>query len=153
MFQTVFSQAMLFLSVGTLVFAWLKGGPAERLGALVNVGLSFMVTVFQGISDAAFGTIPILIADGLIATGFLILALRFASLWLAAAMVLQGAVFTLHAAVLIELVPDSHLYYYYAVMNAAGMAVLLAIVAGTVASWLRHNRLKREGEPTPPELD
>lgn len=147
MFQTLQSQIMLLLCLGALGFAWLKGGPAERAGSLLMVSFTIGITIFQAITDARFGPLPILIGDGIVATGFLLLAFRYASLWLATAMILQGAVFSTHAAVLMGVVPESQFYYYYAVMNVATLLVIVAIVSGTIAAWLRR-RKQRAAAPS-----
>ena len=140
MFQTLASQVVLALALITVAYAFWKGGPAERVGSVFNASLCVGVTMFQALSDQAFGTLPILIADGLLATGFLILAFRYASLWLASAMLLEGAIFTIHASSLIGLLPESHVYYYYAAMNALGMLVMITILIGTTAPWLRRRK-------------
>lgn len=144
MFQTILSQTMLLLCLAVLVFAWLKGENPERAGSSLMVGVTIAITIFQALTASRFGPLPILIADGIVATGFLLLAVRYASLWLAAAMVLQGAVFLLHASVLMEIVPESHFYYYYAIMNLATFLVIVSIAAGTAAAWRRRRRVARE---------
>lgn len=138
MFREAVSQIVLLVTFATVAFAWWKGGRPERIGSLFNAIFSIGAVVFQAISHKAFGTIPILIADGLLATGFLILAFRYASLWLAAAMVLQAATFLIHAALLMGLLPEGNLYYYYAAMNILGGLVMLVILAGTAGAWYRR---------------
>lgn len=148
MFQTLLSQTMLLLCLAAVIFAWMKGGPPERSGSLLMVSLTIGITLFQFLSKSRFGPLPILIGDGIVATGFLLLAVRYASLWLAVAMILQGAVFTLHAAVLMGVVPESDFYYYYATMNLATFLVIVSIVVGTAVAWRR--RLHEERALTPP---
>jgi len=138
MYETLASQIVLVGVLVTVAFAWWKGGTAERTGSLFNGVICLGVTLFQALTHQSFHTVPILIADGILATGFLILAFRYASLWLAAAMLLQGAVFTIHASALIGLLPESHLYYYYAAMNLLAFAVMLAIILGTLGAWMRR---------------
>lgn len=140
MYETLASQVVLVAVLVTVAFAWWRGGAPERTGALFNGVICLGVTLFQALTKQSFDTLPILIADGVLATGFLILAFRYASLWLAAAMLLQGAVFTIHAAALIGLLPESHLYYYYAAMNILAFAVMFAIILGTIGAWMRRRR-------------
>lgn len=141
MFRQVVSQTVLIVTFATVAFAWWKGGRPERIGSLFNAICSIGAVVFQAVSHKAFGTVPILIADGLLATGFLILAIRYASLWLAAAMVLQAASFLIHAFLLMDLL-GGDLYYYYAAMNILGALVMLVILLGTVGAWYRRTHPK-----------
>lgn len=140
MFQTLITQVMFALLLGTCVFAWWKGGPAERTGALFNGVICLGVIVFQALSHRAFHNLPFLIADGVLATGFLILAFRYASLWLAAAMLLQAVMFSFHAALLIGLLAESDIYYYYASINVLSYLVLIVIATGTFGAWMRRRR-------------
>jgi len=136
MFRETASQIVLGLIFITVAFAWWKGGRPERIGSLFNAVLSIGAVVFQVLTHKAFGTIPILIGDGLLATGFLILAFRYASLWLAAAMVLQAASFLIHASLLMNLLPTHRLYY--AAMNVLGGLVMIVILVGTAGAWYRR---------------
>jgi hypothetical protein len=136
MFKELVSQVFLVVTFATVAFAWWKGGRPERIGSLFNAIFSIGAVVFQAISHRAFGTIPILVADGLLATGFLILAFRYASLWLAAAMVLQAASFLIHASLLMGLLPEGN--NYYAAMNILGGLVMLVILLGTAGAWYRR---------------
>lgn len=142
MFQELSSQVFLAFIFLTVAFAWWKGGRAERIGSLYNAIISIGVIVFQTITQGAYQTVPMLFADGLLATGFLFLAFRYASLWLAAAMVLQSITFLIHAALLMGILPKgeppSVYYYYYLTMNLLGASVMIAIVVGTIGAWWRR---------------
>ncbi len=138
MFKELGSQIVLALLVATVAFAWWKGARPERIGSLFNAVLTIGAVLFQSLTHKAFGTIPILIGDGLLATGFLILAFRYASLWLAAAMVLQAASFLIHASLLMDLLPKDNLFFYYAAMNVLGGLVMITILLGTVGAWYRR---------------
>jgi hypothetical protein len=140
MFKQTASQIVLIVTFATVAFAWWKGGRPERIGSLFNAICSLGAVVFQAVTHEALGTIPILVADGLLATGFLILAFRYASLWLAAAMVLQAASFLIHASLLMGLLPPANPphYYYYAAMNILGGLVMIVILLGTAGAWYRR---------------
>jgi len=141
MYETFASQVVLALVLFSVAFAWWKGGPTERVGALFNAIICLGVTLFQVLVQESFHTIPILIADGVLAVGFLILALRYASLWLGAAMLLQAIGFSMHSMLLMEIVRPG--YYYYAVMNLMSVGVLLAIIVGTAKAWSVRRREAR----------
>lgn len=139
MYQTLASQILLGIIVLSAVFAWWKGGRPERVGALFNGVVAIGVTILQALLHESLGTLPILIADGVLAVGFLILAIRYASLWLGAAMLLQGMGFTMHSALLLGVVkPD---YAYYAAMNVMSLGVLLSIILGTAYAWAVRRRV------------
>lgn len=142
MFGTIITQAMLAVTTVVVIYAWWKGGPAERAGASWMALLSVAITAFTGLTGGDYGGVPIMIADGLMATIFLVLAVRYASLWLATAMLLQGGAFSIHASALLGLLPDSRhdLWYFYAGMNLLNFLVLVAIAWGTTSFWLRSRK-------------
>jgi hypothetical protein len=146
MFTELTSQVYLGVVFLTVAFAWWKGERPERIGSLFNAILSIGVVLFQTITNKQYETTPILVGDGLLATGFLILAIRYASLWLAAAMVLQSATFLIHAMLLMGLLPEGRppypYYYYYATMNLLGMLVMVSILLGTAGVWCRRHRAR-----------
>lgn len=133
MYQTLASQIVLGLVVLSAAFAWWKGGPPERVGALFNGVICVGVTLVQALIHESLDTLPILIADGVLAIGFLILAIRYTSLWLGAAMLLQGMGFTMHSLLLLGVVQPG--YGYYAAMNVMSLGVLLSIIVGTAHAW------------------
>ncbi|WP_245863807.1 hypothetical protein [Caulobacter mirabilis] len=86
-------------------------------------------------------TVPILIGEGLLALGFLVLAIRYASLWLGVAMILQGLQFSLHAFyIVMERERD---WLFVAVTNVVTLAIILCILVGTVFAWRRASRAAR----------
>lgn len=146
MYQTLQSQILLGLILFSVAFALWKGGRPERVGALFNGVIAIGVTVLQALIHESLHTTPILIADGLLAMGFLILAIRYASLWLGAAMILQAVGFMMHSALLLGLIEHPE-YFYYAAMNAMSGGVILSIILGTAYAWVvrrRNARLERE---------
>ncbi|HEX5775850.1 MAG TPA: hypothetical protein VFX95_04130, partial [Caulobacteraceae bacterium] len=74
-----------------------------------------------------------------------ILAIRYASLWLGAAMILQAIGFAMHSALMLEVVDPG--YAYYAAMNAMSAGVILSIIVGTAYSWvLRRKNARLAGD-------
>ncbi|HYG28162.1 MAG TPA: hypothetical protein VD906_14815 [Caulobacteraceae bacterium] len=142
MFQELESQLYFGFLLLTVAFAWWKGGRAERIGSLFNAILCISAVMVHAATRGTYGTAPILIFDGLLATGFLILAFRYASLWLASAMVLQSATFLIHAALLMGVLPEGNPphFYYYMTMNLLGSGVMAAILVGTAAAWRQRVR-------------
>ncbi|RYF93558.1 MAG: hypothetical protein EON95_08490 [Caulobacteraceae bacterium] len=136
------SQYLPFLIVwlavlAMFVFAILKGGTAERyaatlvvLGALYGFGVGRLL-------GSEMRTLALLLGDFLLAMGFLTLAVRYASLWLGGAMLLQAVQFTLHAWYMLgERRPDM---FHVIVNNADTVGILLCIVLGTATAWRRRS--------------
>ncbi len=135
------SQYLPFLIVwlavlATFVFAIWKGGIAERYAAaLVVVGALYAFSVGR-LLDNETQTLALLLGEFLLAMGFLVLAVRYASLWLGGAMLLQAVQFMLHAwYMLAERRPDM---FHVIVNNADTVGILLCIALGTNAAWRRR---------------
>ena len=136
------SQYLPFLIVwllvtATFVFAVWRGGVAERFAAtLVVVGALYGFGVGR-LLDNEMRTLALLLGDFLLAVGFLALAVRYASLWLGGAMLLQAVQFTLHAWYMLgERRPDM---FHVIVNNADTLGILLCIAIGTGVAWRRRN--------------
>ena len=131
----------------TVLFAWVCGGAAERIGGAifaVNVALNFLL---YGLLDQ--GPLVIMACDLAAAVAFGVLAVRAPDkLWPGIAGVGQTLVVMFSATRLLDY-PLSPLAYMIAV-NLAGITVELALVAGT---WMSRWGSKRsEHGPLTPEL-
>ena len=118
--------------LGVTVFAWMRGGRAERVGATLNLAAAVLVEVAHRIAAAEALPVALLAVDGLLAVGFLVLALRYASLWVGAALVFQAIQFGLHATYLVR-----HLAFnitYARVNNIDTFGILLSLAVGVVAT-------------------
>lgn len=123
------------------LFGLLKGGPAERFGAGLTLGIAIAFQIVNIILPTEARAVPHLVLDGVLALGFLILAVRYASLWLGGVMLLQGVQFSLHAYFFVtKLVPG---VTYAVVNNLVTCGTLVGILLGTIA-YLRHVRADRE---------
>lgn len=123
------------LTVAVCVLAWLRGGTAERWGS----GLNLIGTVC---AQAAYLLAPgsrdvaLLIVDGVLAMGLLLLAVRYMSLWIGGAMLLQATQFILHTYYFVMELPHDRLF---GVANdAVTFGILACILAGIVRAWLRR---------------
>jgi hypothetical protein len=129
-------QTYIILSlilVAVCAYALWKGGPAERMGSIVIIVLSvterFMHALPQG-----WWPIVALCGDALTALGLLVVAVRFASLWLGAVMLLYAAQFTLHSFYLVTgRNSDTPLHIVISDINFA--AILFCLTAGTTLAW------------------
>src|SRR5437016_4885731 len=108
------SLALYAAILGAAGFAWLRGSQPERIGGSINLGATVLVLcVHFGVGPHVL-SVFLLAVDGLLALGFLGLALRYASLWLGGTMLLQGIQFSLHA---YYLVADRKFDFTYALVN------------------------------------
>lgn len=115
------------------LFAWLKGGWPERIGATANLAATVVVFVLiRELGRDGFG-LSLLVIDGLLGLVFLALAVRYTSLWLGGAMLLQAAQFSLHAFYYVGARPMDLLFA--VVNNTVSWGVLACILAGTIAAW------------------
>src|SRR5690606_38863510 len=112
---------MYLLTISTLLvgaFAWWKGGPAEKICGAANASAGLQV--------------GFLVIDCGLALVFLALAVRYASLFLGVAMILQGAQFSLHA---YYMVSERHLDQFYLLTNnTISWLVLACIVIATLVT-------------------
>src|SRR3978361_1561287 len=75
------------------VFAWWKGGPAERLGSLMLVVSWLGADIARGFSNQMVPLAAMFVSDAVLAAGFLYIAIRYSSLWLGGGMILPAAGF------------------------------------------------------------
>jgi hypothetical protein len=139
MFYSLYSQIALISLVLCCGFAIWKGGAPERLGAIL-IAASWAVTlVAAAVTRSYMPATAFLVSDGVMAVGLLILAVRYSSLWMGAAMLVQAIVLSLHggyfAAERSEL--SRHwLHLYVLGKNLGSGALLLILLSATVTSVL-----------------
>ena len=127
---------MYLLTISTLLvgaFAWWKGGPAEKSCGAANAIVALLYIVVQALVAASAGLqVGFLVIDCGLALVFLALAVRYASLFLGVAMILQGAQFSLHA---YYMVSERHLDQFYLLTNnTISWLVLACIVIATLVT-------------------
>jgi len=128
-----FHHFLLLCIAGVALFALWKGGWPERFGAGSNLLVALLVFILQRWVPAGDLGLGMLVLDGFLGLIFLGLAIRFTSLWLGGAMLLQAVQFSLHA------------FYYVTgrefdllfkvVNNLVSWGVLAVILAGVVVTW------------------
>jgi len=146
MFQSVYSQVALGFLVLSCGFAIWKGDTAERASACLIAAMWLLTLLASSITRSYLPAISFLASDGLLALGLLILAVRFSSWWLGAAMLLQAVALALHAGYFAAEKADLSyqiLWDYVAGKNIASVLMLIIIMAATVAS-IRKRAKKRE---------
>jgi heme/copper-type cytochrome/quinol oxidase subunit 4 len=129
----IFLLAVIF---SICAFAVVKGGPAERRAGLIFAAGSIGVELIHFTTPREVQGGLLLAMDGFVAGGFLLLALRYASVWLGGAMLLQGIQFSLHAYYFVTGVRRGDTYAMLNNIDSAG--VLLCLVVGTIVAWRRR---------------
>ncbi|WP_297514849.1 hypothetical protein [uncultured Caulobacter sp.] len=127
--------------VAILALAWLRGGAAERIGALIVLVSAACAVMIHLLAPKAVQAPLLLIDEVFVAVSFLALALRYMSVWLGAAMILQAVQFSLHAYYLIGELPRDH--FYAVVNNLDSLGVLLCILIGTLLAWRKRAQLAK----------
>jgi hypothetical protein len=130
----------------TCVFAWWKGGPAEKLGAGMLCFSWLGADLARGLSGQMIPEGPMFVSDVLISLGFLYVAIRYSSLWLGAAMIFRSIAFVLHSAYMSDHdAPRWHgMIVYLLITNILGYLVFVSLCGGTIATILKRRRVARE---------
>ena len=130
------------LVVVSCLFAWIKGGAGERIGAGV---FSFAVLATLGTEMITHQATPVvgeLLLDTVAATAFLALAIRYNNLWLGAAMIVKGLQLALHSTHLTDgddpMLAGFNLYA--ACLNFLSDLTCLSLIAATIASIRARGR-------------
>jgi hypothetical protein len=143
MFGThIVAQIGFVLLLATFALTLWKGGFAERVGGGLNLAAGLIAVVVAHVLSDDAQPVAQLVVDGILAAGFLFLALRYASLWLGMAMILQAVQFSLHAYYMVgEQKPD---LTYLWINNCDSFGIILCIIGGTIVSWRRRVRAASE---------
>lgn len=129
-------------TVLTVAFALWKGDWATRAAAVAYAILNTATFVFMPkVGDVSSETI-LLALDFICAVTFLLLAVRYANLWLGAAMIFQAAQFSLHAYYLVMELPHDRLHAW--INNADDWGIMISIVVGVAMAIRRRQSLARE---------
>ncbi|MGA0603981.1 hypothetical protein ACO2Q3_24970 [Caulobacter sp. KR2-114] len=141
MFGTIYSQIGTIVLIAAFAFALWKGDAAERVGGGLNLAAGLFAMFLHPLLSPDIQPVALLGVDAALAAGFLFLAIRFASLWLGAAMMLQAVQFSLHAYYMVAEIPHNLLFA--RINNIDTLGIVIAIVGGTAVSWRRRVRKRR----------
>ena len=128
----------LGILVAVYFFAAWKGDYAERLGGAFNLIAGLIASAVGWFLRGGLESTLQLGVDAALAAGFLYLALRFASLWVGLALLLQAVQFSLHAFYLVSDLP--HDLNYKIINNLDTDGINLCIVFGTILAWRRREK-------------
>ena len=122
-----------------------KGGRAERLAVLFYIGV-YMLTKLTDSTDprTIHYVVQHLFGDLIIASFYLVLAVRYSSLWMAAAMVAAGLQSAVHA---FRLEDDyetlSRAVIWGGLQNLLFLLMIAAIFVGTISAWRQRIQDRR----------
>ncbi len=149
MLHSLYSQIALACLVAFCGFAVWKGGPAERYGAML-VFATWLFSILGSLSPKELPAATYLISDAVLAAGLLVLAVRFSSWWIGAAMLLQALGLSFHAAYFAADKSDfdsAQRYYYLQAMDLLSAAMLFVILGATIASIRKRHRARKATLP------
>ncbi len=134
MLDTLFTQIALLFVVAIGVFAFWKGGEAERLGmgAWVLGWMAAMLIQQDGMLYVNF-QIGLFLLDAAMLAVFVGLAWRYRRSWPVWAGACQLVILTSHVA--FPLAKAAPMDAFYTVLNLAGYGILIAIGVGTFWAW------------------
>jgi hypothetical protein len=140
-------HTLYFILVGATVvavaFALWKGDLPTRIAAVAYAVLQVATTFVDPRVGDVSGETALLAADFVCAVTFLIMAVRYASLWLGAAMLFQAAQFSLHAYYLLMELPHDVMHAW--INNADDWGILTSMCVGTILA-IRHRVAWRREE-------
>jgi hypothetical protein len=145
MLHSLTSQIAFLTLFASASFAFIKGGAVERWAAAIvcvswSLSVSFSV-LLPGVFSRQIEEFTFLAVDAATAVGLLALALRFASIWLGVAMLMQSAELGLHGAIM----ADWGLPFrdYMMLNNALSFGLLLLIASATGVAWFNRSSRNR----------
>jgi hypothetical protein len=129
-------------ALGVGVFGLWKGDTPVRYAVLTLLTVELATFIINPKVGDVGGESVLLVVDFAFAVILLVLAVRFASLWIGAAMILQAAQFSLHAYYLVMELPHDRLHAW--INNTDNWGILISICLGTILAIRRRKALARE---------
>ena len=118
-----------------------RGDKAERLGVAFAIASALAALAINDYAADDLAPPLLLGVDALLAGGFLFLAIRFASLWLGAAMIFQAGQFALHAIYTAGELP--HDRRYAVINNLVTYGIFAVILVAALVNWRRRTLAAR----------
>jgi hypothetical protein len=123
-----------------------KGSVPVRLGGLLILATWAITLVAATVAgELQLAPIAFLVSDAILAGGLLLLAVRFSNWWMGAAMLLQAAGLSLHAAYFAaDKAELSHslINLYVLGKNLASVAMLVVLLTATIAGMVKRGRTR-----------
>jgi hypothetical protein len=142
MFPDVFAILLMVGAAVVTLLAFAKGDSAAQVASIINLVNAALLPLVRLVAGRETGEVLQLVTDFIAAVGFLLLAVRYASLWLGVTMLLQSGQFSLHAFYLVMERPHDHLHAW--INNMVQWAMYICILAGVALAVRRRTMLARE---------
>jgi hypothetical protein len=141
--------ALLFAPVPVAVAAWRFGQAAERYGSALHCLVALSAAGYETLAHGSVSPAAEVTIDSLTALVFLLLALRYNSLWLGVALLLKGIQLALHATHLTDMadVWAGGFNLYLAGLNLISLLLLATFVVATISSARRRQKRAAPDEP------
>jgi hypothetical protein len=138
MFWHLLLQAEIILIFVCCALGILRGGPAERIGALAILSSYVIADVALGLAGPRFPITTIFLVDFVLALTLLAVALRYSSLWLGCAMLLQSIALCSQGLAFGGDGLGAHEQLW--LNNCVSMLMMACILAGSISAWRRRNK-------------
>lgn len=139
--HNILFYALLGANFGVAVLGIWKGDAAVRWAAVTQIAASY-ISLFNFVLGSEWNE-TFELATGLVsAVVYLLLAVRFANLWIGGAMLLQAAEFSLDSLYLVTDRPLDHLHAW--INNTCEWGIVLCILVGAVLAIYRRRTVARE---------
>ena len=142
MYGHTFSLALILGAFIVCGVAFWKGDGAARIAGVINLFNAAALPAMRIVFGHQTGEVLQLLSDFVASVGFLILAVRFASPWLGACMLLQSGQFSLHAFYLVTDRPHDQLHAW--INNVDQWAIYICILVGVGLAVRRRAAMARE---------
>lgn len=135
---------LTLFALAVWVFAFWRGGRAERWGAMVILSNQLLTLLLAYVvarnGQAPLGLLVQLSLDGATAVALLLVLLRFGRPWLGVAMLLYAGQFALQSVYLVaELKKD---YLHVLLNNLNFLAIHWSLAIGTALHWLHERKVR-----------
>jgi hypothetical protein len=131
-------QLFYLSTFAACAFAYWKGGAAERLGSVVILCATLVPFLTRALAPADLSRVLDLVVDGLVGAAFLVLVLRYGSVWLGVTMLLYAVQFALHSFYFVTEKPVDRLHAQ--VNNIVFLLVSLTLWVGALLAWRRQRK-------------
>jgi signal transduction histidine kinase len=142
MFGHYLVEVLRYATWGVLAFALWKGDMATRIAAATYAVVEVATLAYHPTIGDVSGESIALAIDFFCAVTFLVLAVRYANLWLGAAMLFQAAQFSLHAYYLVMELPHDVMHAW--INNGDDWGILISMIVGTILAIRRRAAFARE---------
>lgn len=142
MFDTLYSQIAIAVSVAVVAFAFLKGDEPERVGGGAYAIGALATLMLQSDAQLYGAQWPLALVETVMLAVYVALAWKSRRSWPVWAAGLQSLVVMSHLLTVADLRPP--IAAFYAVINLASYGILLVLALGVLQAWRERRALGLE---------